>query len=86
MVGTSTETTVLLAAMAAGDRGAGEKLFSVVYKELHDLAHAAMINESPGHLLQTTALVHETYLRLLPGGGPEYRDRAHFFRVAGWAM
>jgi len=86
MPGTPTETTVLLAAMAAGDRDAGEKLFSIVYEELHDRAHVAMVRERPGHLLQTTALVHEAYLRLLPGGGLEYKDRAHFFRVAGRAI
>jgi len=84
--GISTETTTLLKAINAGDWGANERLFALAYNELHALAHSAIRKERPGHILQTTALVHEAYLNLVPGGQLACSDRSHFFRVAGRAM
>lgn len=82
---TETPITELLREWRAGNREAGEALSDVVYKELHRLAHHQMRHERAGHLLQTTALVHEAYLRLLDLR-VEWRDRAQFFTVAARQM
>lgn len=57
------EVTQLLVAWTNGDQSARDELMSVVYQELHRLAHHYMKRESPGHTLQTSALVNEAFLR-----------------------
>jgi RNA polymerase sigma factor (TIGR02999 family) len=70
-----------------GDRTeAMDQLFPLVYEELRRMAHRQLDRERPGHTLETSALVHETYLKLVDQTRVEWRDRAHFFRVAAWAM
>lgn len=86
MSGIPEDATSLLGAASCGDQAARKKLFSVLYEELHSLAHATMNKENPGHILQTTALIHETYLRLVKSDEVSWRDRAHFFTVAARAM
>ena len=76
----------LLAAVSAGDREARKKLFAVLYRDLHALAHEAMRKERADHVLQTTALVHETYMRLIKGKEIQWRSRADFFSMAARAM
>src|SRR5262245_66347962 len=76
------EITELLHAWTGGDPGALDRLTPLVYEQLRRLASSHMRRERPGHLLQTTALVNEAYLRLLKIGVLEWRDRAHFFAVA----
>jgi hypothetical protein len=61
------EVTRLLQAWSAGEQSAFDKLVPMVYQELHRLAQHYMAQERPGHSLQTTALVHEAYLRLVGG-------------------
>lgn len=80
------EITQLLRAWRAGDDGALDQLTPLVYRELHGLAHARMRQERPGHTLQTTALVHEAYLRLLDARRVDFHDRAHFFALCARAM
>jgi len=80
------EITQLLRAWRAGDDGALDQLAPLVYRELHYLAHARMRQEQPGHTLQTTALVHEAYLRLLDARRVDWQDRAHFFALCARAM
>ena len=81
------EITRILADLRGADRReALERLLPVVYGELRRLAGAQMRHERPDHTLQTTALVHETYLRMLGGENPPWNDRAHFFRAAAEAM
>lgn len=80
------DITVLLTEVSSGDEESWKKLFSVVYQELHRLAHSAMRKETPGHTLQTTALVHEAYVRLVDCQKLEWQDRSHFFRVAARGM
>ena len=58
---------------------------AVIYPELHALAHRQLAHERPGHTLQTTALIHEAYLRLM-GVDVEWADRRHFYAVAASAM
>ena len=80
------DVTSLLRAWSEGDRTALDQLLPAVYQELHRQAERAMRAQSPGHTLQTTALVHETYLRLVNREGAEWNSRAHFFGVAAKAM
>ncbi|MDZ7780564.1 MAG: ECF-type sigma factor [Gemmatimonadota bacterium] len=68
-----------------GEDTAVERLLPMVYDELHRLAHAAMRGESTGHTLQTTALVHEAYVRLV-SADLEWEGSAHFLRIAARAM
>jgi RNA polymerase sigma-70 factor (ECF subfamily) len=78
--------TTLLRAWSEGDRSAQDELLPLVYGELHRQAERAMRAQPDGHTLQTTALVHEAYLRLLDGSGAGWQDRAHFFGVAARVM
>ena len=80
------EVTQLLQAWGHGDQGALDRLIPLVYDELHRLAHHYMRREPAGHLLQTTALVNEAYVRLVDASGVEWRSRAHFFAVSAKLM
>jgi len=86
MMDAPNDVTVLLAAVSSGDQDAKNKLFAVVYNELHNLAHNAMKRQRAGHNLQTTALVHEAFVRLLPRIETNWQDRRHFFAVAAKAI
>lgn len=78
--------TVLLAEANSGRREAVSELFRLVYDELHAIAAHKMRAERPGNLLQTTALVNETYLRLFGATPAVLEDRKQFFSVAAAAM
>lgn len=81
------EITRLLSAARGGDRAASDALFDSVYRELHRLAHAQLaVRGRPGDTLDTTALVHEAYLRLVQPAGLSAEDRAHFFNLAARVM
>ena len=81
-----THITELLRAWGSGDKRALDKLTPLVYKELHRIAHRYMTREAPGHTLQTTALINETYLRLVKIREVSWHDRAHFFAVCAGMM
>jgi RNA polymerase sigma factor (TIGR02999 family) len=81
-----TEITSLLAAMRDGDATAMDRLFPLVYREFHERAHWQLAHRRPGDTLSTTALVHETYLKLVGSSNQSYNDRIHFFAVASRAM
>src|SRR6476646_5130875 len=76
------EITQLLAASSAGNKDAMDSLMPLVYDELRRLAQAHLKNERPGHTLQSTALVHEAYLRLVDQKQVRWQNRAHFFGLA----
>jgi RNA polymerase sigma factor (TIGR02999 family) len=80
------EITQLLVAWNNGDRLALEQLTPLVHKELHRIARRHMAAERPGHLLQTTALVNEAYLRLIDWQQVAWQNRAHFFALAAQLM
>jgi len=84
--GESASVSQLLADWAAKDPKALDRLVPIVYEELRRLAHYHMNGERAGHTLQTTALVNEVYLRLAGIKGLQWRDRAHFFAMAGTLM
>ena len=81
------DVTLLLDAVATGDRKAAAELLPLVYDELRILAAARMAAESPDQTLQPTALVHEAYLRLVkPAEQARWENRGHFFAAAAGAM
>src|SRR5213593_3927676 len=80
------ETTQLLRAWADGDASALERLTPRVYLELRRLAGRCMHNQHPGQTIQTTALVHEAYLRLCRLEQVDWKDRAHFFACSAQIM
>jgi RNA polymerase sigma factor (TIGR02999 family) len=82
---TSTPITDLLAKAGQGDAASLDRLFPLVYRELHRLAHRCLRSNHPGQTLQTTALIHEAYLRLI-GGSVSWNDRVHFLAIAARAM
>jgi RNA polymerase sigma factor (TIGR02999 family) len=86
MTPTSHEVTELLLAWSAGDQGALDRLVPLVYAELHRLAKSYMRKEGTGQTLQTTALIHEAYLRLIDVNQVQWQNRAHFFGVAAHLM
>ncbi len=85
-VAAASEVTKLLLAWSGGDQRALEKLTPIVYDELSRLAHRYMRRERLGHSLQSTALVHEAYIRLVDYQRMDWQGRAHFFSVAAQAM
>jgi RNA polymerase sigma factor (TIGR02999 family) len=82
----SHEVTRLLLAWSEGDQEALDRLMPLVYAELRRLAQSYMRRERAGHTLQTTALIHEAYLRLIDAGQIRLESRAHFFAVASRLM
>lgn len=83
---TQGEITQLLRDWSEGDQAALKKLLPLVYGELHRLANSYMRRERADHTLQTTALVHEAYLRLVGQQNVRWQTRAHFFAVAARVM
>jgi RNA polymerase sigma factor (TIGR02999 family) len=80
------EITQLLVAWSEGDESALDRLAPLIDSELHRLAHHYMSRERPGHLLQTSALVNEAYVRLIDWKNVRWQNRAHFFGVAAQMM
>ncbi len=82
----SERLTVLLSRMQGGDRAARDALFEAAYQELRRLAHSRLYEGGRNTVLDTTALVHESYLRLLQTGELRIEDRRAFFGYASQVM
>lgn len=80
----SGQITQALVELRRGESRAADRLLTLVYEQLRELAQRYLAQERPGHTLQPTALVHEAYVRMV--GEAEWEDRAHFFAVAARAM
>ena len=80
------DVTKLLLQMRGGNSRAASQLWSLVYRELHQVAAGMMQRERPGHTLQPTAVVHEAYMRLIGDKHPTLENRAQFFALAARAM
>ena len=80
------EVSQLLRAWGNGEKAAADKLMPLVYEELRRIARRQMRRQRAGHTLQTTALIHEAYLRLVRESDVHWQNRAHFFGVAAKAM
>jgi RNA polymerase sigma-70 factor (ECF subfamily) len=78
--------TQLLAEWQKGDQNALDRLLPLVYGELRAIARRYLSRESAGHTLQSTALVHEAYIKLLGQKGIRWQNRAHFFGIAAQMM
>jgi len=76
----------LLAAVAAGEPGAADRLLPLVYEELRRLAHRELARERPGNTLQATALVHEAWLRLCGDGAARFAGSGQFFAAAATSI
>jgi len=86
MTAATHEVTKLLKAWSDGDESALNELMPLVHDELHRLARRHMRREKPGHILQTSALVNEAYLRLVDASQIHWQNRAHFFGIAARLM
>jgi len=80
------EVTQILAAARQGDANARDRLTTLIYGELRAVAHRQLRRWRRGQTLDTTALVHEAYLKLVDQSGASWQDRAHFLSAAGVAM
>jgi RNA polymerase sigma factor (TIGR02999 family) len=85
-MGAERDVTDLLLDIPEGGPHAIDRLLPLVYDELRQIAHRLLLRENSGHTLTTTALVHESYLRLVDQRRVAWADRAHFFAVAAVAM
>ena len=83
---TSGEITQLLVATREGSSDALDRLMSVIYDELRSMAHKQLNRRRPSQTLNTTALVHEAYLKLVPRSAAGFEDRNHFLAVAAVCM
>jgi RNA polymerase sigma factor (TIGR02999 family) len=83
---TSHEITDLLQAWERGDQSALEKLIPLVETELRRLAKTYMRREKPGHILQTTALINEAYIKLIGQNRVHWQGRSHFYAIAAQCM
>src|SRR5688500_10519145 len=80
------QVTLLLDASRRGEPGAVDRLFQLLYEDLRQLAHAKLRRSGNLTLLDTTALVHESYLRLFQSGSIETKDQGHFMGYAAQVM
>lgn len=80
------DITSLLRAASGGDRQAAERAYALLYADLRRVAHSRMRREGEFTLLDTTALVHESYLRLHAGPALDFADRHHFLSYASRVM
>jgi RNA polymerase sigma-70 factor (ECF subfamily) len=80
------EITQLLAEWSNGNQTALDKLYPLVYDELHRMASRYMNRERKGHTLQTTALINEAYVRLVDQKHVHWENRAHFFAISAKIM
>lgn len=78
--------TELLNAHSSGDQGALDELMPLVYDNMRDMAHYRLLGERSDHTLNTTALVHEAYLKLVQFNRIDWENRAHFFGIASQVM
>src|SRR5438552_17800095 len=86
MTPASLQVTQLLNNWSNGDQAARDQLMTLVYEELHWLAHQYMKRERPGHTLQTSALVNEAFVKLVDQRDVHWQNRAHFFGIAAQLM
>ena len=82
----SVDITAMLKAWSKGESTQPDEVFPLVYDELHRRAHSYLRRERLGHTLQTTALIHETYLKLREQRNFEWESRAHFFAICATLM
>ncbi|MCA9677348.1 MAG: RNA polymerase subunit sigma [Kofleriaceae bacterium] len=85
-MGADASVTELLGELAGGDGTVYDRVFTLVYEQLHRIAGAQLARERPGHTVSPTVLVHEAYLHLVDQTRATFASRAHFLSVAALAM
>lgn len=80
------EATQILSNLLGGDRSRVDRLFELVYDDLHRLAHKQAAGMSPNQTLQPTAVVHEAFIKLVDQQDVDWRSRSHFFAIGARAM
>jgi RNA polymerase sigma-70 factor (ECF subfamily) len=80
------DITRILRNWSGGDRAAFDALMPLVYEELHRQASRFLRRENHDHTLQTTALIHEAYIKLIDQRNTDWQNRSHFFAIASQAM
>ncbi len=83
---TGSEVTQLLVRLRKGEEGVFDKIYPLIYKKLHRMAHSHMIRQSPDHTLSKTELVHEAYLKMIDQTQIEFNDKSHFLAIASRCM
>lgn len=86
MKNNSNDITELLNHLEAGDRNQVEMIYPLIYNHLREIAHGQLLSERQGHTLQTTALVHEAYIKLVDQEQATFHNRSHFLAIASMAM
>ena len=86
MVAPAEQVSVILSRITSGDKEAADELLPLVYRQLRSLARSWMARERPGQTLQSTALVHEAYMRLVGDEDPGWSGKGHFYAAAAEAM
>jgi RNA polymerase sigma factor (TIGR02999 family) len=85
-IGSSTDVTLMLNRLSDGESNIVDQLLPVVYDDLQKIAHNQLRRERANHTLNTTALVHEVYLKLVDQKKTNWKNRAHFFAICAQAM
>ncbi|MEL7834837.1 sigma-70 family RNA polymerase sigma factor [Fodinibius sp. Rm-B-1B1-1] len=85
-MGNSSEVTQLLKRLSKGENGIFDKLYPLIYDQLHRIAHSHMSRQSPDHTLSKTELVHEAYLKMIDQTQISFNDKTHFLAIASRCM
>lgn len=85
-MGTGSEVTQLLIRLRKGEAGVFDKLYPLIYDQLHQMAHSRMVRQNPDHTLSKTELVHEAYLKMIDQTRIYFNDKSHFFAIASHCM
>ena len=85
-IDTAAEITAMLKSWSKGEASQAEEVFPLIYDDLRKRAHSFLRRERPGHTLQTTALINETYIKLREQRNVEWESRAHFFAICATLM
>lgn len=85
-MGTGSEVTQLLIRLREGEKGVFDKIYPLIYKKLHGMAHSHMSRQNPDHTLSKTELVHEAYLKMIDQTQIAFNDKSHFLAIASRCM
>ncbi|MDZ7658793.1 sigma-70 family RNA polymerase sigma factor [Fodinibius sp.] len=85
-MGTGSKVTQLLIRLREGEKGVFDKIYPLIYNQLHRMAHSHMVRQNPGHTLSKTELVHEAYLKMIDQSEIDFTDRSHFLAIASRCM
>lgn len=85
-MGTGSEVTKLLLRLREGEKGVFDKIYPLIYEQLHRMAYSHMARQNPDHTLSKTELVHEAYLKMINQTQIKFNDKSHFLAIASRCM